>query len=108
DPESNALYGNGPLAPGETVIVTLEALVSAEAGAEISNQALVRFDADQDGVNESTASSDDPATQSASDATVLVVMSLAEIPTLDRVGLAAMTLLLILFGLRSARLRRGF
>ncbi|MEM8996348.1 MAG: Calx-beta domain-containing protein, partial [Acidobacteriota bacterium] len=104
DGPANALYGNGPLAAGERVRVTLEAAVDARAGAEISNQALVRFDTDGDGVNDSTGPSDDPSTPTVGDATALgVEAALPDIPTLDGVGLIAMGLLVILGGLRSAR-----
>ena len=100
DDTTNAIYGNGPLAPDETVTVTLEAVVTAEQGDEVSNQALIRFDTDHDGVNDTSEVTDDPSTSAAGDSTTFLVSSVLDIPTLDSVGLVLMIVLLIVVGVR--------
>jgi hypothetical protein len=61
----------------------------------VTNQALVRFDADHDGANETTAPSDDPTTPEVGDATVFVVeATLVEIPTASGWGLILLAALL--------------
>ena len=103
DPATNAVYGNGPMGPGESVTVTIEALVDAEAGTTITNQALLQFDANRDGVNDSSSLSDDPGTPGAEDGTVLVVIGFADIPTLDALGISLMALLLSVIALGRVR-----
>jgi hypothetical protein len=95
DPDTGAVVGNGAIAPGETVVVTLVATVVAPSGTEVTNQALVRFDADHDGANDTTAPSDDPTTPEVGDATVFVVeATLLEIPTASGWGLLLLGILL--------------
>ena len=94
DTGSNTAHGNGVVAPGTTVTLTIEATVLAGPGAEISNQGVVRFDTDHDGVNDSSDVTDDPTSPGIGDPTVLRVPFLVEIPTLGMTGLAALALLL--------------
>ncbi|MEM1182566.1 MAG: IPTL-CTERM sorting domain-containing protein, partial [Acidobacteriota bacterium] len=98
DSGANAITGNGPLPAGETVIVWLEAVVDADAGELIANQALVRFDSNNDGTNDTVAPSDDPASSGTEDATVFTVVGFADIPTLSHLGLALMALLIAAAG----------
>jgi uncharacterized repeat protein (TIGR01451 family) len=73
---SNTVTWNGALAPlGGTVTITIRAAIKAGAGgATIGNQGTITFDADGDGVNESGAHTDNPATSSSNDPTVFRVL----------------------------------
>ena len=103
DGAGNAVYGNGALAPGQVVQVLIEAVVVAEPGTEIANQAQVRFDSDHDGINDTVNLSDDPSTPGLDDATVLLGMSVLDVPTLGELGLGLMMLLLSAAALRVLR-----
>jgi len=66
---------NGAIAAGSSITVTIQATVKPGTApfTIVSNQATVRFDADGNGTNESTALTDDPSLPGASDATNFVV-----------------------------------
>jgi uncharacterized repeat protein (TIGR01451 family) len=101
---TNTVTWNGAIAGGASVTITIQATVKTDVpvGTTISNQGTVSYDADGDGTNESSASTDDPAAGGANDPTVFVVagggVDLTEIPTLNQVGLALLVLLLALGG----------
>ncbi len=108
DPGTNLVTWNGVVPAGGSVTITIEARIpdDVEHGATFSNQAVVNFDGDGDGSNESSAVSDDPATPDAADPTVFQIFrELLEIPTLGGPGLAALALLLA--GFAALRLRRA-
>jgi hypothetical protein len=66
-------YALAPL--GGTVTITIRATIKAGAGgATIGNQGTITFDADGDGVNESGAHTDNPATSTSNDPTVFRVL----------------------------------
>jgi uncharacterized repeat protein (TIGR01451 family) len=73
---SNTITWNGALAPlGGTATITIRATIKAGAGgATIGNQGTITFDADGDGVNESAALTDNPATSTSNDPTVFRVL----------------------------------
>jgi hypothetical protein len=76
-------------------VIFISARITAGPGEEVSNQALARYDADNDGINDTTIVSDDPSTPEPDDATVfLVVANPLEIPTLGEWGLLLLVLLL--------------
>jgi hypothetical protein len=98
---------NGSIPAGGSVTITLQATVDAglPPGTSISNQATFAYDADGNGTNEATGVSDDPAAGGAADPTTFVAGAPpVNIPTLDSLGLALLTLLLALGG--AAVLRR--
>lgn len=98
---------NGALTPGQSVTLTITALITATSG-EISNQATVYYDADLDGVNESSRLSDDAAFPGASDPTAFTIgggPSTLEIPTLGEGALVL--LMLMLAGAALVVLRRS-
>lgn len=95
---TNFLNWDGSIPAGGTVTITLLVRLSNTlvVGATVSNQATAAYDADGNGTNESSASSDDPATATAGDPTLFQVAggSAAEIPTLGGIGLAALAVLM--------------
>jgi uncharacterized repeat protein (TIGR01451 family) len=74
-PATNTVAWNGSIASGGTVTVAIQATVKATTAAEavVSNQGTVRYDANGDGINESSALTDDPARPGPADATVFRV-----------------------------------
>jgi uncharacterized repeat protein (TIGR01451 family) len=92
---SNTVHWNGAIAAGASVTITITATVkTGTAGTAISNQGTIHFDADGNQTNESTVQTDDPAVGGASDPTIFRVPTVAQIPTLSGLGLAALALLL--------------
>ncbi len=87
---------NGAIPAGGSVTITINAVITAGPGTTISNQGTVNFDADANGTNESTGTTDDPSTPgTAGDATVFVVtQSIVDVPTLSPLGFLALALLL--------------
>ena len=101
---------NGSIPPGGSVTIVIEATlqIGTAAGTTITNQGAIAFDADGDGTNESTGVTDDPAAAGADDPTTFTVVEIVpviEIPSLDEVGLFSLALLLA--GLAMLRLRRS-
>jgi hypothetical protein len=71
------------------VTITITATLLPEAvGQTVANQASIRYDADGNGTNEATATSDDPGLPGSADATAFTVAGILEIPTLGPTGLA--------------------
>jgi uncharacterized repeat protein (TIGR01451 family) len=70
----NTVNWNGSIPAGGSVTLTVTATVNAGTqGTSISNQASFAYDADLNGTNESTGTSDDPAVGGANDPTAFVV-----------------------------------
>jgi uncharacterized repeat protein (TIGR01451 family) len=100
---TNTVTWNGPIAAGASVTITIQATVktNVSSGTTVTNQGTVAYDADGNGTNEASASTDDPAAGGANDPTTFVVgggASVTEIPTLNELGLALLVLLLALGG----------
>jgi len=93
---TNTVTWNGSLAAGASVTITITATITAGPGTTISNQGTIAYDADGNGTNEATAMTDDPATAGGANPTSFQVaaQSIAEVPTLDTLGLALLALLL--------------
>ncbi len=97
---------NGVIPAGGSVTVTIEATIplDVEHGTIYANQGIIAFDGDGDGVNESSAVTDDPATGEEGDPTEFQVLrEVQEIPALDGAGLLLLGLLLA--GIAAHRLR---
>ncbi len=93
---------NGAIPAAGTVTIVIEARIEhAEIGQTITNQGTIHYDADGDGINESTVPTQDPA----GGATSFVVLALFEIPALGPAGLAALALLLVTLALAELRRR---
>ncbi len=103
---TNTVTWNGSIPGGGSVTVTIDATISSEAaGTSISNQGTVSYDADGNGTNETTASTDDPAAGGTSDPTVIQISGVLEIPTLSPIGIGVMLGLLALAALLALRRR---
>jgi len=99
----NMAMWNGSIPVGGMVTITINATINAGTnGTTICNQATIMFDADGDGINETSGVSDDPSTPAKDDPCCFRVSN--EIPALSAAGLAA--LILLLAGLALLRLRR--
>jgi uncharacterized repeat protein (TIGR01451 family) len=103
---TNTVTWNGSIpAGGGTVTITITATINANATGTVSNQGTISFDSDNDGTNDATAQTDDPAAGGAANPTAFVVASaVALVPTLSVFGL--LLLAVILAGLAFAILRR--
>lgn len=96
---TNFLNWDGSIPANGTVTITLLVQLSSllTTGTTVSNQATALYDADGNGTNEASASSDDPATATAGDPTIFQVVgapAVTEIPTLGGMGLAALAVLM--------------
>ena len=103
---TNTVTWNGSVPAGGSVTITVTATVNpGAAGQVISNQATFRFDADNDGTNESSGVTDDPATGPAGDPTAVLGLAGAvpDIPTLSEAALVLVGLLLAGLGLHAVR-----
>jgi uncharacterized repeat protein (TIGR01451 family) len=98
---------NGAIPLGGRVIVRITATIQpGTAGRTICNRARLAFDADGDGVNESSRETDDPRLPGANDPCCFtVVPAVIEVPALSPWSVAALCLLLVLSAL--VRLRRA-
>ncbi|WP_437680798.1 hypothetical protein [Sorangium sp. So ce131] len=75
DPVTNSLGWDGEVAPGEWVLISIQGeLLPFTEGLVVSNQGTVYFDADSDGINESSVLTDDPVLAGAADPTLLLVL----------------------------------
>jgi uncharacterized repeat protein (TIGR01451 family) len=105
---TNTVTFNGAIPAGGSVSFTITAtILPAAAGASVSNQATISYDANGDGTNEATAQTDDPAVGGTSNPTVITVAGgprVNEIPTLSTLGLLLLSLTLA--GLALALLKR--
>jgi len=95
---TNTVTWNGSIAAGASVTVTINATIRSDAtpGTVVSNQGTINYDADGNGTNESTRSTDSPAAGGASDPTTFTLAAVAfeAIPTLDEYALMALAVLL--------------
>ena len=73
DNSTNTARWDGGIPAGGAVTITINCTFTAPAGTVISAQGTIGFDADGNGSNESTALTDDPATEPRPDPTVFVV-----------------------------------
>jgi hypothetical protein len=100
-PASGGVTWDGSIPPNGTVTLTINASISGSAvlGSFISNQGLIAYDLNGDGINEAAAPTDDPSIIGGANPTVFQVVSTDfTVPTLDAVGLALLSLLLALGG----------
>jgi uncharacterized repeat protein (TIGR01451 family) len=109
DTVNDTVTWNGSIAAGASVTITIQAVIppGTPSGTTISNQASLSFDADGDGTNEASGVSDNPAAAGGDNPTDFVVgeaVNIAEIPTLDQIGLMALATILAMLG--AWRLRR--
>ncbi|WP_434047063.1 MULTISPECIES: hypothetical protein [Sorangium] len=75
DPTSNTVGWNGSVEPGEWVLITIDARIRPlTEGLVVLNQGTLSFDADSDGVNESSVSTDEPLFAGSADPTVFTVL----------------------------------
>jgi uncharacterized repeat protein (TIGR01451 family) len=97
---TNTVTWNGSLAASASVNLTIRATITAEAGTVITNSGTVYYDSDLNASNESNATTDDPSTTAAGDATAFAVAApLPPVPALSGAALAALALLLVSAGL---------
>jgi uncharacterized repeat protein (TIGR01451 family) len=107
---TNTVTWNGSIAASGSVTITINATINPgiAPGTTISNQGSFAYDADGNGTNEASGVTDSPATTPGGDPTTFQVAGgaapLANIPTLDTVGLMLLALLLAMGG--AAMLRR--
>ncbi len=91
----NTVTWNGSVPAGGSVTITIVATIKASAAdSVITNQATFAYDADLNGTNESTGTTDDPTKPGANDPTTITVApaGIADIPTLSDLGLLALGL----------------
>jgi uncharacterized repeat protein (TIGR01451 family) len=98
----NTATWNGAIPVGGMVMITITATINAPVGTLICNQALISFDTDGDGLNDTNAASDDPNEPGMADPCCFRVLR-PDIPALSIPGLLALALLLA--GLAVLRLR---
>jgi uncharacterized repeat protein (TIGR01451 family) len=101
---TNTVTWNGSIAASTSVTITITATVNVgtPVGTTITNQGTISYDADGNGTNEASATTDDPSATGSGNPTTFVVAPgaapLANIPTLDTVGLMLLALLLAMGG----------
>jgi uncharacterized repeat protein (TIGR01451 family) len=104
---TNTVTWNGALgaAASATIAVTARIADDAPIGGAVSNQAVVAFDTDNDGVNDGASASDDPGAPGPSDPTAFVVLgTIVDVPAL---GVLTRTILaLVLAAVGVAALKR--
>ena len=107
---TNTVTWNGSLAAGESVTITIDAVIDAGAapGTTISNQGTIAYDADGNGTNEASAVTDDPGTAAEDDPTFFQLPGgptppPVPIPALDGLGLTVLAALLALAAARVLR-----
>ncbi|HKI03779.1 MAG TPA: hypothetical protein VKK31_17495 [Thermoanaerobaculia bacterium] len=108
---ANTVTWNGAIPAGGTVTITINAtILPSAAGATVSNQGTISFDADGNGSNESTAQTDDPAAIGTGNPTNVQVAggptAPSEIPTLSSLGLMLMGLVLAALALAVMKKRQ--
>ncbi|MBK6404557.1 MAG: DUF11 domain-containing protein [Holophagales bacterium] len=97
DVGTNTVRWNGSIIAGGSVTISIQAQILPNAGgATISNQGTVYFDADGDGINESSLLTDNPGLPGAADPTAFQAAEAAQIPTASTTGLALLGLLVAL------------
>ncbi len=105
-PAGNTVTWNGGIPANSSVTITIKAMINAGTdGQTISNQGTFSWDTEPNGTNDGTGSTDDPGTAAPADPTAFVAMgAIAEVPTLNDLGLA--TLVLALAGAALILMRR--
>lgn len=88
---------NGSIAAGGSVTLTINATINSNASGNIVNQGTIHFDADANGSNETNRVTDNPAVAGAVDPTGFTVIT--SVPTIGRIGLIVLSLMLLGFGL---------
>ncbi len=97
DVGTNTVRWNGSIIAGGSVTISIQAQILPNAGgATISNQGTVYFDADGDGINESSLLTDNPGLPGAADPTAFQAGEPAQIPAASTTGLALLGLLVAL------------
>jgi len=106
---TNTVTWNGSIPAGGSVTITITATIdpATPAGTTVSNQGTFAYDADGNGTNEASGTTDDPGQPGAANPTAFAVggpaVATAAIPALDPLGLAALAALLAVVGLLLAR-----
>ncbi|MEO8503430.1 MAG: M36 family metallopeptidase [Acidobacteriota bacterium] len=104
---ANTATWNGSVPASGSVTITITATInSGTEGTTISNQGTISFDADLNGTNESSGTTDDPSVGGANDPTSFDVpgLAVAAVPTLSPTGFMILILGLLLVAV--TRLRR--
>jgi uncharacterized repeat protein (TIGR01451 family) len=83
DLAARTVHWNGSLASGASVTITITASINTSTGGSIANQGSAFVDLDNNGSNETTVLTDDPATAAPFDATALNALGAAGAPTLS-------------------------
>lgn len=92
---TNTVTWSGSVPAFGSVMITITAMILPSAGGQlVSNQGTVLYDQDQNGSNETTVMTDDPATAAPNDATLRAVLAAQVVPTLSTWALIAMTIAL--------------
>ncbi|MBK8285639.1 MAG: DUF11 domain-containing protein [Ahniella sp.] len=97
----NTVSWNGSLAAGASVTLTISATINGNASGTILNQGTINTDLDANGSNETQRLTDDPSIVGPGQPTGIVVA--AAIPTLGRLGLILMALVLVGFAWQRSR-----
>jgi len=96
---ANTVSWNGAIPACGSVTLTVTAKIGAGTkGTTICNQGTVLFDADGNGINESSSPTDEPSLPGPSDPCCFTVLTV--IPTLSDLGLALLALLLAILAIR--------
>ena len=102
---TNTVTWNGAIPASGSVTITIQAVVEIANGT-VSNQGQTSFDRNNNGINETSGVTDDPAVAGTGDPTVFEAgTAVAAIPTLGEWGLLGLAGMLAAAGAR--RLRRG-
>ncbi|MDJ0837801.1 MAG: DUF11 domain-containing protein [Acidobacteriota bacterium] len=105
DVPTNTVTWNGLIPAGGSINLEIETTVNAGTeGNIIRNQGIIRYDADGDGINESTTFTDDPSTGGSTDPVIIYVI--IPVPTLQTWGQILLVLSLIV-GALIIRRRNG-
>jgi uncharacterized repeat protein (TIGR01451 family) len=104
DAATNSVHWNGAIPAHGSVSLTIFARVAPTAAGSILNQAVLHYDADSNGSNETTLLSDNGATLTPLDPTGIFVI--APVPATDGRALALLSLGLLLLALRGLRRHR--
>ncbi len=98
DIPANTVHWNGVVPGNGSVVVTITAQInSGTEGQTVANQGTIYFDADGNGTNESSTSTDDPSVGGRQDATAFLVAT--PIPALSPAGIMALVLLIAVLGI---------
>jgi uncharacterized repeat protein (TIGR01451 family) len=76
DVATNTVRWNGALGTGEFSVISITTMVPATAAGSYVNQGTLTYDADGDGINETSVPSDDPTLPGTADPTVVSIASL--------------------------------